>query len=224
MEVAVPFFKRSTTYLSGIVILALGTVLFTCCQLGTSALVAVPFITAKITGISLGVATSLVFACFVVAQLLLAKKWDLKILLQLPFSLVFGAVVDFYNVFLGLENWRPVSLIIRVLLLFLAICGTSSGAFLMVRGNFIMNAPDGIVALLSQRQGQSFGQMKLRFDLVMILIASTLGLVFLGKISGIGIGTIVSALTVGRGIRLLEQRFSEPCREVLPVEKVSPKR
>lgn len=223
MAIIAPFFKRSTTYLAGVFILALGTVLFTCCQLGTSALVAVPFIAVKITGISLGTATSLVFACFVICQLLLAKKWNLKILLQLPFSFIFGAVVDFYNVALGLQNLRPDQLTLRILLLFLVICGTSSGAFLMVRGNFVMNAPDGIVALLSQTSSKSFGEMKLRFDFVMILLASVLGLAFLGKIVGIGIGTLVSAFTVGRSIRLLEGHFPDPLAKTLPVEKIPTK-
>lgn len=210
---------RFTAYIAGIFLLALGTVLFTCCRLGTSALVSVPFIIADITGQTLGAATTLVFGVMVLLQLLLQRKLTLKTLLQLPFSFVFGSVVDFYTIGLGFAQFRPDALILRVLLLFLATAATATGAFLMLRGNFIMNAPDGVVALLSLKSSKSFGQMKLRFDLVMILAAAALGLLFLGRPEGIGIGTLFAAVTVGRGIRFWENLFpkTEPNLPVDPV-------
>lgn len=220
---------RLALYTAGIFILALGTVLFTCGRLGTSALVSVPFITADITGLTLGTATTLVFGVMVILQLFLQRKLTLKTLLQLPFSFVFGSIVDFYTLGLGLAQFQPESLLFRILILFLATAATATGAFFMLQGNFIMNAPDGVVALLSLQTGKTFGQMKLRFDLVMILTATLLGLLFLGRPEGIGIGTLFAALTVGRGIRLWETTFfktaptaSGDCSATIATEEFDP--
>ncbi len=113
---------RLALYTAGIFILALGTVLFTCGRLGTSALVSVPFITADITGLTLGTATTLVFGVMVILQLFLQRKLTLKTLLQLPFSFVFGSIVDFYTLGLGLAQFQPESLLFRILVLFFSDC------------------------------------------------------------------------------------------------------
>lgn len=196
--------KRLMQYIPGIFILGLGTVLFSCCQLGVSSLVSLPFTTATITGITLGNATSLIFGLLVIVEIILAKSLSLKILLQLPFSFLFGAVVDFYNVTLGLENFVVPNLIGKIALLTAAVIATSVGAFLMVRSRLILNPPDGLVEIIALKKDKHFGQVKFYFDLTMITLAFLLGMIFLGQSSGIGLGTLTALLCVGRLIHFLE--------------------
>lgn len=196
--------KRFMQYVPGIFILALGTVLFSSCQLGVSSLVSVPFTTATITGFSLGNATSLIFGLLAVVEIILVKRMPLKILLQLPFSFIFGAVVDFYNVTLGLENFVVTTLFGKIFLLVAAIIATSVGSFLMVNSKLILNPPEGLVEIIALKKGKRFGQVKFYFDLTMITIAFFVGMVFLGRPSGIGIGTLAALLCVGRLIHLIE--------------------
>lgn len=198
---------RICTYISGLFTLALGTVLFTCCQLGVSALVSVPFTLTTFLPLTLGEASTMSFAFMIIFQLLLVRKLQWGILLQFPASIVFGTIVDFYNLGLDLGEFRPDGLPVKILLLALATGATSLGTFLMVRGNFVLNPPDGTVRLISYRTDKSFGQVKFYFDLTMVTISLTMGLVFTGQIKAVGIGTLLAVLLVGRLIQLLERRF-----------------
>ncbi|MBO0450615.1 hypothetical protein JZO76_13970 [Enterococcus sp. MJM12] len=203
------FAKRFIQYVPGIFILALGTVLFSSCQLGVSSLVSVPFTTATITGLSLGNATSLVFGLLVIVEIILVKSLPLKILLQLPFSFLFGAVVDFYNVGLGLKDFVVTSLIGKIALLIAAVIATSVGAFLMVNSKLILNPPDGLVEIIALKKEKRFGQVKFYFDLTMITLAFLLGMIFLGQPNGIGFGTLTALLCVGRLIHFIEVKTSK---------------
>ncbi|MCU7357880.1 MULTISPECIES: YczE/YyaS/YitT family protein [Enterococcus] len=205
--------KRFMQYVPGIFILALGTVLFSCCQLGVSSLVSVPFTTATITGLTLGNATSLVFGLLAIVEIILVKSFPLKIFLQLPFSFLFGAVVDFYNVTLGLGNFVVTTLVGKVLLLMAAVIATSVGSFLMVNSKLILNPPDGLVEIIALKKGKRFGQVKFYFDLTMITVAFLLGMIFLGQPSGIGVGTLVALLLVGRLIHFIELKTTHHVRE-----------
>lgn len=209
---------RIGTYLSGLFILSLGTVLFTCCQLGVSALVSVPFTLTTFLPLTLGAASTLSFALMILFQLLLVRQLHWGILLQFPTSIVFGSIVDFYHLGLGLGNFRPTAFFLQLLVLALATGATALGTFLMVRGNFILNPPDGTVRLLSQRQKKSFGQTKCYFDLTMVAISLTLGLLFTQQIKAVGLGTLLAVLLVGRLIQLLERSFpmavvTESCKK-----------
>ena len=201
------FPKRFLTYCSGLLILALGTALFPLSRLGASAVVALPVVFTHCTSLTLGQGTFCVFGLLVFMQIILEGRIRLKTLLQLPFSLLFGALVDFYTLTLGLGNWQPEAWSSRLLLVIAAILATSTGALLMVKGDFILNAPDGFVAQWAQKRQQSFGQTKLHFDCCLLVLAAISGLFFNGSLTGLGIASFIAVFSVGRLINRLDRYF-----------------
>ena len=185
-------------YLVGINILSLGTVLFTCCKLGASALVTVPQVINLIFPLSLGGATTVVFLLFVTIEFFIVRKIKLIILLQFPLSFVFGWLVDFYDITLGMNQFVPESYLLKAITLILALLCTSIGIFMMLKSDGILIPPDGLVSTIAIKINKTFGQVKLYFDISMILTSTLLSIFYLGKIITVGLGTILAILTIGR--------------------------
>lgn len=195
--------KRIIVYVAGILILALGTVLFTRSHLGVSAIVSVPYTLSLVSPITLGMCTTIVYSSFVIVSLILYREVKLKVILQLPFSFVFGLVIDMYNHFLTVD---PASIPGKIICLVLAVVFTAIGIAMMVKADFIVNPPDGIVQAISKVTGKPFGTAKWICDLAMVIFAGIVGLIAEGKIVGIGFGTILAVFTIGNLIKLINTK------------------
>lgn len=73
----------------------------------------------------------------------------------------------------------------------------------------IPNPGDGIVQAISDCIGKSVGFTKNCFDLANICVTIAVGLIFSHKLIGIGLGTIISVLGVGRVIALFNHLFMD---------------
>lgn len=212
------YVKRIIVYVVGILILALGTVLFTRSHLGVSAIVSVPFTLSLVTPITLGMCTTIVYSSFVIIALILYREVKLKVLLQLPFSFIFGLVIDMYNNILTID---PQSIITRIFCLAFAVIATAVGISMMVKADFIVNPPDGIVQAISKVTGKEFGTAKWIWDLAMVIFAGVVGFMAEGRIVGIGIGTIVAVFTIGNLIKLINIHIMDKVNLQYRVNKVS---
>ncbi|MDF7627330.1 DUF6198 family protein [Lactobacillaceae bacterium L1_55_11] len=191
-------------FVVGLNVLSLGTVVFTTAKLGVSALVSLPLVLSHILPLTLGQATSLIFVIYVSLEIILQKSFRLKTLLQLILAFAFGWLVDFYGLTVGLERLHVSQFGPQIMLTLLAILLTALGIFMMVQADFVLIPPDGLVNVLSQKTGHSFGQTKFLFDATMIMLSLALGLTFLHRPEGIGIGTLLAVLMVGQLIRLFD--------------------
>jgi len=197
--------KRVLIYIVGIFILALGLVLNTKAGLGVSPILSVPYsLSYIITSLSFGTWTTIIYVVFIVIELLLLRKADVKVLLQLPFSYAFGLIIDLYNKFI---TFHSDALWINIPVLLVAICLTALGAFLMVQMDLITNPGDGIVNAFAQTLNWPFGKTKLTNDFVMILITGTMTMLCLGHFFGIGIGTVIAAFCTGMVINVYDKHF-----------------
>ena len=57
---------------------------------------------------------------------------------------------------------------------------------------------EGIVKAISEASGKRFGHVKVVFDMSSVGIAVLLSYLFFSGLKGLGIGTVISALTIGR--------------------------
>ena len=191
----------------GIVVLSFGVVLNTKTGLGVSATMSVPYVISSIWHLNLGNVTTTVFIIYVFIQLLLARKelgWI--VLLQIPFSWLFGRYTNLFNASINFSNDL---LYQQLLLLIVAIILTSLGVVLTVTMNFVPNAADGLIQAVSIRFKKPFGLAKNILDILSVLVASVIGLIFLGKIIAVGLGTLLSALLIGRCITLINHILRE---------------
>lgn len=202
---------RGIYYCLGMLILALGLVLNTKSGLGVSAIMSVPYSISLIWGFNFGNVTLMVYCLFVLIEFVLkgrsAKALDL---LQVPLSIVFTRFINLFDQWLPLE---PTGLLGQSALLILAVALTGIGAAMTVNMRLIPNPGDGLVQAVSDKTGKELGLTKNLVDMVCIAVSFVIGLVFSGGLAGIGVGTVVSVIGVGRVIATFNHFFKVPmCR------------
>lgn len=204
--------KRCIVYIFGILILGFGIVLNTKTGLGVAAINSVPYGLSQMTNLTLGNWTTILYIGFIILQIIIYKKCNLKVLLQFPFSYLMGMILDFYD---QLFNFPPQNMIISIVLLFIAIVLIALGAYLVVAMDFVPNPADGMVNALSYLIHKDFGQMKWMFDCLMMTITIIMTLIISGHVIGIGIGTVLSALLIGRVIQLYAKLFGQKLDQIV---------
>lgn len=131
------------------------------------------------------------------------KKRILSDLLQLPLSLIFTRLLNVFSTYISTSN----QLGIQLLILAMAIICTGVGAAMSLSMHYIPNPGDGIVQALSEKLNKSVGLTKNMFDCLSVCITLCIGLIFAHTILGIGIGTVIAVLGVGRVIALFHYVF-----------------
>jgi uncharacterized membrane protein YczE len=190
--------RRLGTYFLGIFTVSLGIVLCKQSGLGISPISSVPLVLSEVTPLSFGSLISVFHFANTAAQMVLLRRFrDPMLWLQVPLAFVFGRTVDWINAFLrvnsALLGWQLLAMALSVFF-------TALGMVLMLDQNLIQNPPDGTVRQLSVRKGTELGRVKVYYDGACVLVSALLGLVFLHRLEGFGLATIVSALFVGRAV------------------------
>lgn len=72
-----------------------------------------------------------------------------------------------------------------------------------VKMNFVPNAADGFTQAVSEKIKTNLGLAKNIVDILSIIITIVIGILFAGKLVGIGIGTVAAVFGVGRSIALV---------------------
>lgn len=134
--------ERLGLFFIGINLLAVGIILNTRSDLGVAAFTSFFYALSKITGISLGTASILVYFVLIVLQLFLLRKGSIPVLLQIPFSLAFGVLTDLYDFVIPEMD---LSVGGRILLLSLAIWVTSVGVYLYTNCRLVMTDRKSVV-------------------------------------------------------------------------------
>ena len=208
-------------YLLGMVLLATGLTLNTKTGLGVSAIVGIPYVVSVLWDLPFGDTTLVLYVLFVVLQLLVhwrlyrgekavLRKMFLLDVLQLPLSLLFTRLMN------GISLWFPdmaavcphsiaANLTVRLLLLLLAVVLTGIGAAMTLNMRLVPNPGDGLVQTLAQWRKRPTGSMKNLVDALCVALMLLLGLLFEGRIIGIGLGTVIAAVGIGRVIHLFEK-------------------
>lgn len=197
--------KRFIVFVVGMNVLAIGIILNTKSLLGVGSINTLPYALANILSVSLGTMTTMVYLVFIIIQLILLKRFDLQVIIQLPFSFIFGYLIDFYDLFFSYE---PTAFYMQIVILIIAIVLTALGAFLMVLGDIVLNPADGLVHTIGKVTNKDFGFVKNIADLVFIVLTVVICLVTKGYILGTGIGTVVSAIFIGRFVALYQNIYN----------------
>lgn len=211
-------FYRALFYILGLLILAMGLTLNTKAGLGVSPIISVSYSVSEIFRLNFGNTTLVLYCLFVAAELVLhavprGKKSPALLLgmdvLQIPLSLVFTRFLNLFGAVLpdlapegaGWAEHFP----LRLLVLVLAILCTGVGAAMSLSMRVVPNPGDGIVQTLADCGGKSVGFTKNCFDLANVTITITLGLVLAHRLVGVGIGTVLAVIGVGRVIALFHR-------------------
>ena len=189
---------RILFYLLGVIILALGLTLNTKTLLGVSAIISVPYTISILSGLNFGNMTFIVYTLMVLAQMWIkGKNRTWTDLLQIALSLVFTRLLNLFNDLIIIND--P-GMIMKSVLLITAVLFTGIGAAVTVNMHIVANPGDAFVAAVSDLIHKSMGLTKNIVDIICVCLSCCIGLIFSGRISGVGPGTLVSMIMVGRVI------------------------
>ena len=222
-------YVRIALYLLGMLILAVSLTLNTKLTLGVSSIISVAHCVSVLSGYSIGDTTLAWFILLIVIQIVLhlirkAPNWKQIILfdvLQLPLSLVFTRFMNLFSdripvfetVYAG-TFWGGIWG--RLCLLVLAIVLTGVGAALTLNMRLIPNPGDGIVQAIADYFSKPMGTAKNITDICCVALSAVISLCFARKIIGIGLGTLLAALTTGRVIALFNHFFAARLQALVP--------
>ena len=208
--------KRYSLFIISLWFSALGVAVTKCGSLGVSCISSVPnVLSLRFTALTIGGWTFAWNTLLVLCQIALLRRNFQKIqLLQIPLSFLFGWFTD-VAMLLAVKipvNSYPMQLFMVVLGVVILAFGITLG----VIANVVLNAGEGIVKALADVTGKEFGFVKVRFDVVCVILSLVISLVtFGGKIVGTREGTLIAAFLNGTMVKWYSRRLKEPLNRVL---------
>ncbi len=208
--------KRYTLLTVSLFFSAFGVALTKHGELGVSPISSVAnVLSCRFSSLSLGTWLMIWNCCLIVGQILiLRKKFQIIQLLQIPLSFLFGWFTD-----LGMRIASCIAVDSYPMRIVMVVVGTvvlGFGVSLSVIANVIMNAGEAFVKALSDTLDREFGNVKIAFDVLCVIVSLTLSLLFFDfTIVGTREGTIISALLTGMAVKFFSGKLKEPLHAVL---------
>lgn len=198
---------RWVFYVVGMMMLALGIVLNSKSELGMAPVLSIMFCLSQIFDLNFSNMTLVYYVALVGAQFLIRWKGCHPIdLLQIPMSIVFTRFMSLFSALLVFDLqffWQ------KLLVAAAAVVATGVGITMAVNMRIVPNPGEGIVQTISDKTGISLGMSKNLFDGGSALVAIIISLILTGKLIGVGIGTVINVLFVGRIVALCTWLFKD---------------
>lgn len=180
--------KRYPVFILGLYFLSLGIVLIVRSALGTTPISSINYVLSINSALSLGTWTFLFNLLLIAGQFWLirdrySRRDILEILLQIPFSFLFAAFIDFNMMFTG--QLHPGSYGLSVALLLTGCVVQSIGVVLEIKPRVAMMSAEAFVKYASQRYNREFGKFKVCFDVTLVTLAAVLSFLLSQRIEGI---------------------------------------
>ena len=202
--------RRYLIFGLSLLIIAFGISIITRSDLGTSPITSVPYVASLNTPLSLGSYFFLFTIILICLQMLLLGKKGImerkmELLMQFPVAFVL-------SVFTDLTMWitacyipqlyyvKIISLVIGCLILAFGIC-------LEVIADVTMISAEYTIQFATLRFKKEFGNIKIGFDVSLVIIAALCSWLLSGRIEGVREGTIIAALITGPFVRLIMPRL-----------------
>ncbi|MCM1496316.1 MAG: DUF6198 family protein [Bacteroides sp.] len=208
--------KRYLLFVISLFFAALGVAFTKRGELGVSPISSVANVMSyRFTFFSLGTWLIIWNCCLIIGQIIiLRKEFQLIQFLQIPLSFLFGWFTDFG---MWMVSFIPMnSYIIRITMVVIGIIILGFGVSLSVIANVIMNSGEAFVKAVSDKMNKEFGNVKIGFDVLCVILSLVLSLVFFDfTIVGTREGTIISALLTGMVVKFFCSKLKKPLDAVL---------
>ena len=208
--------KRYILFIISLFFSALGVAFTKHGELGVSPISSVANVmSCKFDALSLGTWLIIWNCILIVGQIVILRKRFQPIqLLQVPLSFLFGW---FTNFGMWIVSFIPVnSYIMRLTMVIVGVVILGFGIALSVIANVIMNSGEAFVKAVSEQIHKEFGNVKIAFDVLCVIMALILSLLFFEfTIVGTREGTIISALLTGVVVKFFTKKLKQPLNFIL---------
>lgn len=212
---------RYLTFVAGLYFLAAGVVLIVRSALGTTPISSVNYVVSLNSPFTLGTCTFAVNMLLIVGQFWLtrgirSRKDIAEILLQVPFSFIFSAFIDF-NMMVT-EGVCPTGYAMSVALLLTGCLVQAVGVVLEIKPQVAMMSAEAFVKYTAQRYNKEFSRVKVFFDITLVSTAVVLSLIFTHSIEGVREGSLVAACMTGYIVGILNHKVMtrRTLRKIVP--------
>ena len=200
------YLQRYFWFIIGVIIISFGVALITKAGLGTSPISSIPYVLSLQFPFTLGQFIFIINMFFILAQFIFLKKdFEPIQFLQIFANVIFSVCVD---ISMNLLNWLTIdNFIVGLFSLLIGCCLLALGIAIEVAPDVLVIPPEGIVRVITTIVNKKFGTIKVVFDVTLVSIAVILSFLFFGKLNGLGLGTIISAIIVGHIVNFINQKF-----------------
>jgi uncharacterized protein len=198
-----------------LLIMAFGVAFSIKASLGTSPISSVPNVISMFTPLTVGNVTIIMHCVFIALQiLLLRRRYQLVQLMQLPVAIVFGYLTDF--AVWAIQGIQYTSYWQQWLLCAVGIVLVAVGVSCEVTAGVVVLAGEGLsLAICQVFPKLKFGNVKMGFDITLVVIACILSFLFLGRLAGVREGTVAAAVLVGQLVKVINRSLVPFDRRVL---------
>lgn len=184
-----------------VVMNSLGVVLMLYSGTGISAISSMTYALSQVMPeVSLGTWTYIFQSSLVLSLMIMRKKFVPQYLLSFVVGFGFGIMVDVHKYWV---QFLPTTVPFRVFYFVASFCILCTGIALSNRCKMPIIPTDLFPKELSEITGISFAKIKMSFDLICVITTVILTMSFFGSIRGLGIGTVVSAFLMGKGVGIV---------------------
>ena len=195
-----------------------GVVLMLYSGSGISAISSVPYAFSEvIKNISLGTFTYIFHSLLVLVLMILRRKFVGEYLFSFVIGFCFGKFVDIHAAWI---NYLPLTITSRIIYFIMSYFIISFGIALSNRCGLPIIPTDLFPRELSSIIKVSYSKIKITCDVTCLLTTAIITFVFLGHIKGLGIGTIFSALTMGKAVAIIGKILDKKLEFVPYVKKL----
>ena len=193
-------FTRYAILVIGLFFLSAGVALIVRSSLGTTPISSVNYVVSINTPLTLGICTFIINMLLIAGQFLIlgsrrSRRDTIEILLQIPFSFLFGAFIDL-NMWLT-SSLHPSGYMMAIGILLVGCLVQSIGVVFEIKPKVAMMSAEAFVMYASRRWQKPFGKLKVAFDISLVTSAVLLSLLLSHRIEGIREGSIIAASLTG---------------------------
>lgn len=199
--------KRLCLYVAGLFFLSLGVSFSIQANMGVSPVSSLAYAFTLASGISVGVMTVVANIIFIIVQVILSKKFNLKeSFVQLIITFLFGFYMDL-TLFLVRLLPTPETFMMRWVFLIISLFVISVGLLGYFNAKFPLMPYDELTYVISERFKMQFSNAKITSDLLNVGIAGLIGIITIQSLGSIGIGTLVAAYFIGKIVGWLMKHY-----------------
>lgn len=213
--------KKLILYAAGLFFLALGVSISIQAGLGVSPVSSLAYAFSLTAGLSIGVTTVLANILFILVQIILSKRIEMKdFMIQLIIAFLFGLFMD-VTLFIAKLFPQPETIVMQFIYLFISLYVVSAGLFGYFTAKLPLMPYDALTAVISEQFKWKFSKAKVRSDVINVGVAGAICLLFIQSFGSIGIGTVIAALFIGKITGWIMDHFQKPVLLWINQEKSS---
>ena len=175
---------------------------------GISAISSVPFAFSEVLPVLLLGTWTYIFQGLLVLSLMIMRKRFVPYLFSFVVGFVFGKLLDVHELWI---NILPDNITMRIVYFILSYIILCFGIAISNRCLLPITPTDLFPRELADITKVSYSKIKIGFDVSCLAVTAGLKFFFLGHLDGLGIGTIVAAFTMGKGVsiarNLIDRKF-----------------